>query len=126
MADKLGLRYKIDKRYNKCGNSSSVSMHTEDSIRKFLDYIYQGEIFGLKRKKNKYDRLLKYKKDLTDKKSSKFRGVSKSDNRWRMMVGSRKLNIALVFDIEIDAAKAYDSIAKEYYGDLAKLNFPNE
>lgn len=51
-----------------------------------------------------------------------FKGVRKRDDcvRWEARIGSKTLGM---FDIEIDAAKAYDAAAKSLYGEFAKTNF---
>ncbi len=65
-------------------------------------------------------------------KSSQYRGVTrdKQMNKWRAYIRKpssmdpkrTKITIGL-FDLEEDAAKAYDEKAKELYGLLAELNF---
>lgn len=60
--------------------------------------------------------------------SSKFRGVSwlNCKQRWRAFVFvNPKLVYVGTFKNEVDAAHAYDTAAKKYFGDRAKLNFPN-
>ena len=66
-------------------------------------------------------------------KSSQYRGVcwDKQRNKWRAtirkpsFVDPKRLKITIgMFDNEVDAAKSYDTKAKELYGALAKLNFP--
>lgn len=58
--------------------------------------------------------------------SSAFKGVSwdKALHRWQARIRpfGRLTNIGL-FDSELEAAKAYDAKAKEFYGEFARLNF---
>ena len=61
--------------------------------------------------------------------TSKYKGVSwhKVANKWQAYIVVNKELIYLgLFDIEIDAARAYNTAAKEYFGEFACLNFPEE
>ena len=53
---------------------------------------------------------------------SKYKGVTwgARQNKWRAMCKHKHIGY---FKDEIDAAKAYDKIAKDVYGEYAKLNF---
>lgn len=55
--------------------------------------------------------------------TSKYKGVSKSDKKWRAMIRNdgRKIHLGY-FETEIEAAKAYDVKAKTIFGDHATLN----
>jgi hypothetical protein len=58
--------------------------------------------------------------------SSKYRGVcrAKKSNKWYAYISlNRKRTHLGFYDDEIEAAKAYDRVAKELYGKYAKLNF---
>ncbi|MGD0572653.1 MAG: AP2/ERF family transcription factor [Sedimentisphaerales bacterium] len=62
--------------------------------------------------------------------SSKFKGVCfhknrKGPNPWDAYidVNNRRINLGC-FPTEISAARAYDSAAKKYHGEFARLNFP--
>jgi HNH endonuclease len=68
-------------------------------------------------------------------KTSKYYGVSlcrsAKSNPWRVFLRDpndplRKKRISRSFSTEIEAAKGYDQIAKELWGEFAPLNFPNE
>ena len=58
--------------------------------------------------------------------TSKYRGVNfdKCRNKWksRIKVGSRQIFIGR-FQLEVEAALAYDKYAKQYFREFAKLNF---
>lgn len=60
--------------------------------------------------------------------TSKYRGVSRSNvrNKWLSYITStgKQFNLG-GFDLEIQAALAYDKKAKELFGDKAILNFPD-
>jgi tRNA U34 2-thiouridine synthase MnmA/TrmU len=59
--------------------------------------------------------------------SSKYKGVSlyKRYNKWesKISVNKKLIHIGL-FNYEVDAARAYDMMAKIHFGEFANLNFP--
>lgn len=58
---------------------------------------------------------------------SGFRGVHKDDYKWRAQIKSNGKVIYLGgFDSPEDAASAYDAAAKVYFGERARLNFPDK
>jgi len=68
-----------------------------------------------------------YARETKKKGNMKYRGVifDKYKARYRMYIdppGGQK--IEMYFNTAELAAKAYDALAKHYYGDMAKLNFP--
>ena len=61
--------------------------------------------------------------------SSTFKGVSwhKPANKWTAQICKEKVKRHLgCFILEEDAARAYDKAAKEYFGEFALLNFPED
>jgi hypothetical protein len=64
----------------------------------------------------------------TGQTASRYRGVCQAarSNKWRAQIRVNGRLIYLgVFDDEVDAAKAYDTAAREYHGEFAVLNFPD-
>ena len=59
--------------------------------------------------------------------SSKYKGVSwkKSGKKWlaRIKINAERRHIG-VYKTEIEAAQAYDKVAKESFGEFARLNLP--
>jgi len=58
--------------------------------------------------------------------SSKYKGVSYSkvgNGRWKMSIGSGKNRKYKSFNTELEAAAAYDNMAKQMFGEYAHLNF---
>lgn len=61
-------------------------------------------------------------------KTSKYKGVSwyKNANKWRVSIGYKHSLIFLGYrKDEAEAAKLYDQKAKELFGEIAVLNFPD-
>lgn len=61
--------------------------------------------------------------------SSQFKGVSldKARNKWQAHIHFNKKHIAIGrFENELDAARAYDQLAKTCFGEFATLNFKDE
>jgi len=62
-------------------------------------------------------------------KSSQYKGVSweTKQNKWRPSIKFNNQNIHLgSFTSEEDAARAYDKVAKELFGEFCCLNFPED
>lgn len=63
---------------------------------------------------------------ISSKTSSKYKGVSWAsiNKNWRSVIkyNNKNLNVGSFYN-EIEAAKAYDKMAKKLYGDFACLNF---
>lgn len=124
---KLGyrlVRHKIIHKGKK-SNRSNILINDEANLRRFMNYIYQGEQFGLCRKRKLYDEYLEYKASSYPDKTSRFRGVCRPAGKtyWQMQIYKGK-HIRKVFHNEIEAAKEYDKLAIELFGNKAVLNFP--
>jgi hypothetical protein len=64
----------------------------------------------------------------TGQTTSRYRGVRQDarSNKWRAQIkfNGRRIHLG-AFDDEVEAAKAYDTAAREYHGEFAVLNFPD-
>lgn len=70
---------------------------------------------------------MRNRKKTLSKVSSQYKGVTwhKQASKWtvHISINFKKKYLGL-FTSELDAAKAYDTAAREYHGDFARLNFP--
>jgi len=66
---------------------------------------------------------LRNRQKTTSTTSSKFKGVTSVRNVWRTQIWFGGRNHIGYFRTEIEAAKAYDKVAKQYFGEFAKTNF---
>lgn len=89
------------------------------ALRRLRLYLYEGAQVWLDRKKITFD-------SMPDSRGvSQFMGVSRSRDRWvaRMYWDGRTRHIASC-DTEIEAARAYDAVARDVYGEKALVNLP--
>lgn len=66
---------------------------------------------------------------LSSRNKSGYKGVSwnKRDKKWRSQIQhERKVRHIGYFDCPKEAARAWDAVAKELFGEYANLNFPEE
>jgi hypothetical protein len=69
-------------------------------------------------------------KKVTGKKG-RYKGVQKVNDRWRVLIQRRLRGTSTVlysqyYATELEAARAYDEAARQIFGKLARLNFPNK
>lgn len=127
LAQKLDFTYRISRGISADGNKrSNFHMDNYMAITKFCGYIYQGEMFGLSRKYNRYLEYLKLKENAWPDKTSKFKGVSYQDGVFILQIYLHGKRYIEYFHNEIEAAQWYDRLAYARWGNKAQLNFPNE
>lgn len=126
LAQELGLAYRVSRGVCKGSSYSTVVMENEANIRRFMDYIYQGEQFGLTRKRQAYLDYLEYKRTVRPNKTSRYRGVcwNGGKRKWMMQIYHGR-HLRQYCSSELEAAQAYDAKARELFGNKAVLNFPN-
>ncbi len=123
------IHYTIREKIHK-GKLTASYLHiqSEANIRRFMDYIYQGADFGLKRKRKIYESYLTTKDSFKIGRNSKYKGVrlNKKTNIWCSHIRTKGKIYTKNFNNELDAAKHRDIMAKQFHGHKAILNFPNE
>jgi len=66
-------------------------------------------------------------KQKTNSGKSPLKGVTLDNGRWRAVIYVNNKKISLgSFNSDIEAAKAYDTAARQHYGEYAKTNFGDE
>lgn len=127
LCNKLNIKTRIQLDVNNRGCSSTVNLRDEYSLRKFCDYIYQGEQFGLHRKHQRYLDFVARKDATKSRKSSIYRGVywSAKYNKWILQIQKKTLRIWKTFESEIEAAQAYDKEMYKCMGSRRMFNFPS-
>lgn len=114
---------------NNKNNMSQVYMHKVIMKCKEGEFADHKDKFGLNNQKVNL-RLCSRSENNTHRKTwgtSKYNGVSfdKSKGVWLSQIQKNKKPLKIgQFNNEIDAAKAYDKIAKQLHGEFATLNFP--
>lgn len=62
-----------------------------------------------------------------ENKTSPYKGVALNYKKWRAHIRvNGKLIVIGRFDFELDAARAYDAAARQFFGEFARPNFPEE
>lgn len=125
LSSQFGIPFRLALRDNYRGASgSSIHFEGEVAVTKFMNYILQGEPFGLSRKYDVYHGYVEHKKTVRPNKTSQYRGVCLSKGKWLMQIYKGKHTMK-VCETELEAAQEYDRLAKILFGDKAYLNFPN-
>lgn len=116
----------LDKKGADKGTSTFVVSGLE-KCRRFYNYIYSGDNFGIQRKKSVFEKYFEIKSKLKNSYKSKYTGVTidnkSSNKKYRARIHVCKKTFELGhFENEIEAAKAYNLKAIELHGDEATLN----
>lgn len=121
----LQVDFKMTKQESDQGNNSSIRIQSGPSVLRLARYLYQGRVFGLSRKYQKYLAFVAYQQEIRWSKTSRFRGVQwdKNRKRWKMQICKNKILTVCWFQEEEKAARTYDRLAKQLFGHKAFQNF---
>lgn len=114
------------KNYWESGRCKSVRMHTFITGWEYVDHVNGN---GLDNRRANLrpadDSTNSFNRQLRRNNKSGFKGVSGKGCRWQAEIQCRGKRIYLgLFDTATDAACAYDTAAREHFGEFARLNFP--
>lgn len=128
LENKLDINFMIERkdRGDRKGSKAIASAYAQ--TKRFYEYIYSGEEFGLKRKRDRFEYYLTNIRQKKPGATSKYWGVSWNENckKWTMQISANNLKVHERYADEVEAAKRYDFLALQAYGNKAVLNFPNE
>ncbi len=126
LAATLDLVFRVERNRSEARAASVIRMWRRKSLLAFMAYIYQGNDFGLTRKKVRYDSLRALIKQRLDNKSSPYRGVwfSKYAQAYIAEIKFQRVKTHVgTFKCPLEAARARDSKVRELKLGLV-LNFP--
>lgn len=130
LEEKYNIGYRWGGNVNEERRASTINMEGEVSVKKFMNFILQGDQFGLDRKYQIYYNYLEYKKNVRLDKKSIYKGVTRNKHGYWVMQIYKGKHYRKTYkrdpENEILAAREYDRLAKELFGNKANLNFPNE
>ena len=124
LEERIGIKFTIERsqRIGRGGSKALLSHYAY--ISRLIHFMYQGEDFGLKRKKLRCEQYMQSNRVKKPNLTSKYRGVSwcKRRKMFIMQISSQKRFYSETFINEEDAATAYDQHAIKFWGDKAKTN----
>lgn len=129
-ADQLGreldINFTLERSDRGSRGGSKMSVGNFVYVKKLVNYLYQGEKFGLERKRKRcFDYVAKA--STLKPSSSKYRGVHRlrkdTGKFWHCQISTNGFFYSKCFYTEIEAAQEYDRKAKELFGNKARLNF---
>ncbi len=127
LGKQLNISFDIERKDRGSRAGSKTIVGRWHFIKKTIDFLYQGEQFGFDRKRDKcFDYLKTYLEPRKgDGNTSQYRGVcwSKHTKDYLMQISHGDKKVVKRFGDEVSAAKAYDLLAAEWFGNKAILNF---
>ncbi len=126
LGKELDIDFTIERVDRGSRGGSKALISTWNYLKRLIEYMYQGEQFGLQRKKDRCDTYLSSGRAKKPGLTSIYRGVSwdKRLNRFTMQISCNNIHYTKRFTDEQEAARAYDAKALSLYGNKAILNFP--
>ena len=115
----------IQNKEDKYERTANLNNHTMNNLYKKKKPIFKIEkMYQKQRTKSQMRMITKYKRR---NRGSKYRGVSKTKNKWEAIIMINRQRVHLgCFNTEEEAAKAYDKVAVIFHKDKARTNFTYE